>query len=157
MAEYQAFTLRTINDQMGLKPLNQIALQPGVRAVYRLTVRYHDRRARDSAATMLRNGPDGASLEVVYRGLFEHKPVTLKVEQTAYDAFVGALQTMGFDHLPDQPDIPTHGVDLWLIERAAGGFYKSVVVAPELTGNVYAKLVYLLGKSLPEAVREVRE
>lgn len=156
VAEYQAFTLRTIADQMGLKPLNQIALQPGVRAAYRLTIRYHDRRFQDSAATVIRNGPVGATLEVVYRGLFEEKPMTFKIEQEGFEGFTAALQSMGFDNLSDQPGIPAHGVDLWLLERAAGSFHKSVVIAPELTSNVYAKLVYLVGKSLPEAVREVK-
>lgn len=154
--ELLASQLRAIADQMGLPSTRQIAQSPGVSAVYRLTVRYHDRRAADSVATLRRFGQGEARLEIVYRGLFNHKPVGAVLDEARYEAFVGAMRQVHFDSLADQQNIPPHGVDLWLVERAAGTFNKSVIIAPELTGSVYARLVYLVGSTLPEAVREVK-
>ncbi|MEO8611120.1 MAG: hypothetical protein ABI690_24705 [Chloroflexota bacterium] len=154
--ELLASQLRAIADQMGLPSTGQIAKTPGVSAVYRLTVRYHDRRAADSVATLRRIGKSDALLEIVYRGLFNHKPVTATLSAERYNAFVDVLQKVHFDNLGDQQNIPPHGVDLWLLERGAGTFNKSVILAPELTGSVFARLVYLVGATLPEAIREVK-
>jgi hypothetical protein len=154
--ELLAFQLRAIADQMGLPPTRQIAQSPGVSAVYRLTVRYHDRRAADSVATLQRMGWGETVLEVYYRGLFNHKPVVTPLESPRYEALAAALRSIHFDTLPDQQNIPPHGVDLWLLERGAGAFNKSVIIAPELTGGVYAKLTYLVGSTLPEAMREAK-
>jgi hypothetical protein len=154
--ELLASQLRAIADQMRLPSTRQIAQTPGVSAVFRLTVRYHDRRAADSVATLRRIGKGDALLEIVYRGLFNHKPVTAALDTARYNAFVDALQKVHFDNLGDQQNIPPHGVDLWLLERGAGAFNKTVIIAPELTGSVYARLVYLVGATLPEAVREVK-
>lgn len=155
--EYQAYILRAIADQLGVQPLSKVALQPGISAAYRLTVRYHDRRAADSLATLKRFGrEETASLEVVYRALFDGKPLLHTIDAERYTAFTTGLQTARFDNLTDQTNIPPHGVDLWLLERAAGGFAKSIILAPELTSNVYARIVYMVGTVLPEAIREVR-
>jgi hypothetical protein len=154
--ELLASQLRAIADQMGLPSTKQIAQTPGVSAVYRLTVRYHDRRAADSVATLQRMGKSEPKLEICYRELFNHKPMTTALNTERYDAFAAALQQVHFDNLGDQQNIPPHGVDLWLLERGAGTFNKSIILAPELTGSVYARFVYLIGSTLPEAVREVK-
>ena len=154
--ELIASQLRAIADQMSLSSTRKLAQSPGVSAVYRLTVRYHDRRAADSVATLVRVGKSGATLEIVYRGLFNHKPMQVSFDETRYEAFTAALQKAHFDTLSDQQNIPPHGVDLWLLERAAGTFNKSVIIAPELTGSIYARLVYMIGSALPEAIREVK-
>ncbi len=154
--EIQASLLRAVADQCGLPSLRQVAQQPGVRAVYRLTIRYHDRRASDSIATLKRIGSDGALLEIVYRGLFNHKPLLFQIEQIRYDAWVAALHQLHFDTLPDQPDIPSHGLDLWLLERAAGSFVKNVVLAPALATGTYAALIQTLHARLPESLQELK-
>ncbi len=155
MAEILSSILKVIAESVGAKGMEQLGHEPGVKAVYRLTIRYHDRRAADSVAT-LRWGNE-ASLSVVYRGLFLHKPVITAIERSRYEAFMQELNKLGFDRLTDQPNIPPHGVDLWLLERAAGSFYNSVVLAPELTGNVYARLVFEMQRLLPEATRAISD
>jgi hypothetical protein len=154
--EYLASMLRTIAEQVDVLPVSKVALQPGVKSVYRLTVRYHDRRAYDSVATLIQKGASGAALEVVYRGLFHHKPLILQIEADRFDAFFASLQKAGFDRLGDQQNIPPHGVDLWLLERAASSFVKSVIIAPELTAHVYARLVYEINQYLPEAIKQIK-
>lgn len=154
--DYLAAMLRAIADHCGLKPLRQVALLPGVRAAYRLTVRYHDRRAHDSAATLRVARAGGPQLEVVYRALFDHKPVQISIEAARVQAFEDALIAARFDHLRDAPNLPPHGADLWLLERAAGGFYHSVLLAPELTGGQHARIVHIVASHLPEALREIR-
>jgi hypothetical protein len=153
--EYQAYLLRSIGDQMKLTPLPKVASQPGISAVYRLTVRYHDRRACDSAATLQR-WRDRMALEIVYRGRFDHKPLAITVQPTRYEAFVAALHKLHFDQLNDQQNLPTYGVDLWLLERAAGSFAKSLILSPELATDVHAALVQAVKTYLPETLREVQ-
>ncbi len=154
--EYQAYLLRSIGDQMQLTPMQAIALRPGIGSVYRLTARYHDRRAHDSVGTLRRFGRERPTLEMVYRGLFDHKPVAVAIEPAKYEAFALALQKLRFDQLKDQPNLPTYGVDLWLLERAAGSFTKSLILAPELAKDVHAALVETVRTHLPELLREVR-
>jgi hypothetical protein len=154
--ELIASMLRSTADQAGVAPLREIAKQPFVSAAYRLIIRYHDRRAADSIATLRRIGRGEVLLEVVYRALFNHKPLAFRVEQERYDALVASLHSIRFDAMKDQLNIPTHGVDLWMIERAAGNFVKSVILAPELATDTHARLMEVVKVHLPEAVREVR-
>ncbi|MEZ4670565.1 MAG: hypothetical protein R3E39_21875 [Anaerolineae bacterium] len=153
--EFLASTLRAIADQMGLKPPEKLAIQPGMRGVYRLTIRYHDRRARDVVATATRSGVEGARLEVVFRRLFEDQPLTFRMRQVDYEGLERGLEMVHFDKLDDQANIPSYGVDLWMWERAAGTFYKSVIFVPEQATGVYAELVQVARVRLAEAVREV--
>jgi hypothetical protein len=154
--EFQAALLRAIGEQCGLPPTRQVAAGPGVRAAYRLTIRYHDRRAVDSVATLRRNRADDAVLEVVYRGLFNHKPLNFQVDQTRYAAWIAALEKLRYDSLPDQPNLPAHGFDLWMLERASGSFVKSIVLAPERAVNEYAALARACEVHLPEALRPLQ-
>jgi hypothetical protein len=153
--ELLASLLRSVADGAGVPPVAQVARAPGMRAVYRLTARYHDRRAADSVATLKRISADGGTLEIVYRGHFDHKPLTFRVEQPRYEGLTLAFQRLNFDKLPDQTGIPPNGVDLWLLERAAGSFVKSVILSPEIAGEPYTALATTLQQYLPEALREV--
>jgi hypothetical protein len=153
--EYLASLLTGIIDQMKLTSLTKLALQPGVRAVYRLTIRYHDRRAIDSVATVVRTSANGATLEVVFRGRFEQKPLRFQVSQTDYEGLSFGFQKVNFDKLGDQPNLKSYGQDLWLWERAAGTFHKSVLLSPSDAEGVYWQLVRLAWTHLPEAVRVV--
>lgn len=153
--EYIASLLTTITEQLKLPPIGKLALQPGVRAVYRLTIRYHDRRAHDSVATVIRTGREGAGLEVVFRGRFEQKPLRFQVSQADYEGLAKGFQEVNFDKLGDQPHLKSYGADLWLWERAAGTFQKGVVLAPVEAEGVYWRLVRLAWTHVPEAVRVV--
>jgi hypothetical protein len=53
---YYASLLRDIAEQCGLTPIRQIARQPGIQGVYRITVRYADRPRRYLTATLRRSG-----------------------------------------------------------------------------------------------------
>ncbi len=153
--EYLASLLTNIVDQMKLTSLTKLALQPGVRAVYRLTIRYHDRRAIDSVATVVRTSANGAALEVVFRGRFEQKPLRFPVSQADYEGLTFGFQNMNFDKIGDQPQLKSYGQDLWLWERAAGTFHKGVLLSPSDAEGVYWQLVRLAWTHLPEAVRLV--
>src|SRR5258708_5214471 len=99
---------------MKLKPLEKLALQPGVRAAYRLTIRHHDRRAHGSVATLIRASGDGAILEMVFRGRFDQKPLSSTVTQMNYEGLVQGFQKVKFDKRGDQPKIVSYGQDLWM-------------------------------------------
>lgn len=135
--------------------MGKLALQPGMRAVYRLTIRYHDRRAHDSVATVMRTSGVGAVMEVAFRGRFENKPLRFPVSQQDYEGLATGFQKVNFDKLGDQPNVKSYGEDLWMWERAAGTFHKGIVLAPKDADGVYWQLVRLAWTHLPEAVRIV--
>lgn len=145
----------SIGEQLGLKPLPEVARLPGMQAAFRLTIRYHDQRTCDSAATVQKMRPPGARLEVIHRGLFGQKPLNFTIEQPRYEAFAASLRQLSFDAMPDQADIPAHDVDLWMLERAAGSFHKRVIFVPQQIGSAYARLVQAVETSLSEALRVI--
>ena len=135
--------------------LPDIAKQPGVKALYRLTIHYARTKARHSVATLRHATLDDLRLEVVYARLFKHKPLTFTIERERYDALLAALLKAGFDSLSDQEGIQVYGEDTWLLERAAGAYRKSVVLAPHRVEMPYSLIVNAVDVHLPEAIREV--
>jgi hypothetical protein len=149
-------TLRAIIENTGVPSLLALTRRPGVRDVYRVTAHYHDGRARDSVATLVDHRMEGAHLETAFRVTFSGKPLLYPIPNARYAAFGQTLHELRFDQLKDQPDLPLYGVDLWLIERAAGSYLRGIIVAPELASGVYTSLVCAVRAHLPEALREVR-
>ncbi|MFN8529015.1 MAG: hypothetical protein U0670_10415 [Anaerolineae bacterium] len=148
--------LRDIANALKLPDVQAEGRTPGLIAVYRITVRYHDGRACDSAATLWHQQGDRWRLEIGYRGAFEGKLLHYPMTPARGDAFAAALASVGFDRLGDSPDVPLYPTaDLWLIERAAGTFYRGVLLAPETTGEPYTRLVNAVQNGLPEAVKRV--
>jgi hypothetical protein len=155
--ERLVFILRDIAHQTGLQSLVEIARQPGMKAVYRIIVRYADRQTHNSVATLRHVILETPVLEVVYQGLFDHKPLTHTIDLQRFEAFMSVLQNTRFDRLPDQPNLPFYGVELWLVERAVGGFYKSVILSPNQQDVPYTSIVNAVDAYLPEAVRKVAQ
>ncbi len=154
---FQAPLLRGVADQLKLTPIQEIARQPGVQEVYRITVHYYDGRACNSVATLRSTLIDGVVLETVYQRALNHRPIVHRIENERYKVFTEAVKWLRFDRMQDQPDLPEyHSTDLWLVERAAGTFYHSVIVAPELARDSYARLANAVKNGLPEALRQVK-
>ncbi|PJF25720.1 MAG: hypothetical protein CUN53_11345 [Phototrophicales bacterium] len=152
---YHAPALRAIAESLDLEPVTRIARQPGVQAVYRVTTLIHDGRASSAAATITRVG-QGVVLEMAYQRALEGRHLARTLPIPRYERFASALVTLGFDHLPDQADLPDRPTaDLWMIERAAGTFQRAVIVAPALAQGVYLSLVDAVRTYLPEALREL--
>lgn len=153
---YHLPALRGIAEALRLEPVAQIARQPGVQAVYRITVHYFDGRASNSVAT-LRRDVMGIALELQFQRALSGKPLLPPISPERYDTFVKALHGLGFDRLSDQPDLPMYNsTDVWLVERAAGSFAHSVIIAPELARDAYARLTNAIRNGLPEALRMVK-
>ena len=150
-------TLRAIAQRMKLYPVAQLALQPGITAVYRVTVYYADQRAYHTVATLQKTPVTGAALELRYEGAFGSKSLHYTLIPARYEGFAAGLRSGGFDRLPDAPELTAKEgtVDVWMLERAAGSFYHSVIVAPVLAHDAYAKMVAAVRQNLPEAVREM--
>lgn len=153
--ELYAALLRAVESRLGLLSVRAIALQPGMRAVYRVIVQHNQMRAADTVTTVTQTATGDLTVEVIYAGHFGHRPITRRLLRDDYDAFVNGLTALRFDKLPDQPNIPFYGVDVWLVERAASGFYRSVLVAPQTATGSHAALTALICTHLPEAVREI--
>jgi hypothetical protein len=147
--------LRNLAVRMGVSPLRQVALLPGTKAVYRVTVHYETGRAADCIATLRRWGMEDAVVETVYLGRFGHKPIVRRLSLADYEYFAATMQSLRFDQLADEDKLPFYGADLWLVERAAGGFLKGVVFTPASTASVYLQLMATIRQYLPEAVREI--
>src|SRR5690606_773492 len=120
-------TLRAIIESAGVEQLPEICVRPGVRAVYRLTVYHHDGRARDSVSTLIYRTGREVQLETVFLERFGGKPLVYSIPLDRYERLVARLNAIHFDQLADQPDLPLYGADLWLVERAAGSFTKSLI------------------------------
>jgi hypothetical protein len=154
---YYSYVLRVIADRTGALPISKVAQQPGLQSVYRISVHYYDKRACDSIATLCRfTSEDTRTLEVRYVGAFHEKPLFHPVELERYEAFLRAMQKVRFDHLTDQSGLPAHGIDLWLVERAAGSFSRNIILSPKYATGPYAAIIKAVTDHLPEALRSVR-
>ncbi len=155
---YHVPLLRSIPEELGLAPVGEVAQRPGVADVCRITVHYYDRRACDSVATVINARTSGASLETVYRRALGHKPLLHPLTEARYRAFFLALRAAGFDKLVDQDGLPAYdSTDVWMIERAAGTFIRSVVVAPDIVKSApHTALMTAVQTHLPEALRMVK-
>ncbi|MAS32854.1 MAG: hypothetical protein CL610_02530 [Anaerolineaceae bacterium] len=153
--EQQAFLLRSIAEQLRLPPVKALIKEPGVRGVYRVTIYYHDRRGRDSCATLVDRHMSGVLLSISYRGLFAQKPIIHNIPESRYENLGGGLQKLRFDHMADQPGMPLYGLDFWMIERAAGSFVHSVIIAPQTAEKIYAQLAETIRTHLPEVLRTI--
>jgi hypothetical protein len=149
--EQHAALLRGVAEYLGLQPVKRLIKTPGMRAVYRVTMVYHDRRALDSVATLCHSRT--LELALYYRGAFGRQPILHPFTETRFEAFTHALQQLHFDKLHDQPNLPLYGRDLWMVERAAGGFIRSVILAPQIAQGDHAALVEIIKTHLPETLR----
>lgn len=159
--ENQAYTLRTIAKSAGVPPLADVARQPGVQSALRVTCYYFDGSSKHSVATLRQSRAEGIRLEVIFLGALAHRPLVYPVAPSRYQAFLNVLAALHFDSLPDQPGIPSFGQHLWMVERAAGGFIKGVILAPllapALAGGAYPRVMDAVREYLPAAVRVIRE
>jgi hypothetical protein len=153
--EQQVYLLRNVAARMGVSPLKQVALQPGVKSVHRVTVHYDPYRAADAVITLRRFGMSEVICESVFLGRFSHKPLIHKLTMDRYEQFTHGLLKLQFDKLTDQQGVPYYGADLWLVERAAGSFVKGVVVCPQLATGEHLALITHLRHYLTEVNREI--
>lgn len=153
-SSFHAPTLLAIAARCGLRTVAQLARQPGVQGVFRVTVNYHDRRARNTATTITRTAV-GYGLEIVFDGALG-KPLLHPFDAGRFDVFARALLGVGFDHLKDAPNLPAPGKgDVWLIERGAGSFAHGLLLTPDHAEGAYQRLVNAVRNGLPEALRQV--
>ncbi len=154
---FQAPLLRSVADECRLPPIREVARAPGMQDAYRITIYLFDRRASDSISTLCCSTTGGAVLETVYQRTLLLNPIRHVIDAADYDEFVKALASVSFDRLPDQSGLPDYdATDLWLIERAAGTFAHSVIVAPDLAQDQYARLVNAVKHGLPAVLRQVK-
>jgi hypothetical protein len=154
---HQSAPLRLIAMRLEVAELEAAVRAPNVVEGWRLTLHHHDGRAPDQIATWLKmRGQDSAHMTTVYRRATE-RPLTLKhfIPAERYQAFVKGARQLNFDKMDDAPDIPWIGADLWLLERAAGGFHHDVILVPDRAAGAHAALIALLQEHLKEALRTV--
>lgn len=152
-----ASIMREIASNAGLPFLRDVAKRPGVKAAYRVSIHYGDMRARDAvSAITMRTAQVNAVVETYYTGRFEGKPVTRGMQPAIFATWTRALNAVKFDRLPDQDGIMPYGVDLCMIERAAGGYEHGVIFVPPKADGPYAKLLDAVRACVPEVLREVK-
>lgn len=157
---FHAPLLRGVAERLRLPTVMTVARGVGVTGVWRVTVHYFDGRAPDTVATLTRRTGAGTGLEV-----WTERPgdpsVTWTLSDERWATFTTAALSLRFDHLADQPNLPVYdSTDLWLIERAAGTFVHSVIVAPALADAAWktpdqaawTRLVSAIRNGLPEAI-----
>ena len=147
-------TLLAVAARCGLPAVAALARRPGMRGVYRVTITYFDRRARNTVTTLTQPGMN-PQLEIAFDGAIG-KPLQHGFDPDRLRAFADALFGVGFDTLKDAPNLPAPGKgDVWLIERAAGSFAHGILLAPDEAAGPYARLVNAVRHGLPEALRRV--
>ncbi len=155
-ARRHAARLRAVAEHVGQPGVSQLARAPGVQAVYRVTVYFADHHACHVVATIVKTQLGGAHLTLLFEGALGHKPLVYPLAADRLNTLVRVLALADFDHLPDQPSLPAYATsDLWFIERAAGAFSHSVIVAPATAQDAYAALAAAVREHLPEALREI--
>jgi len=157
---FHAPLLRGVAERLRLPSVMTLARGVGVTGVWRITVHYFDSRAPDTVATLMRRSGVGTGLEV-WTERPDIPPITLTLSAERWATFTTAALSLRFDQLADQPNLPIYDTtDLWLIERAAGTFVHSVIVAPALADAAWqtpdqagwTRLASVVRNGLPEAV-----
>lgn len=150
----RARALQELIQRLDLPSLREIARQAGIQSALRVTCYYRDGAAFNSCAT-LRCPQEGAcALEIVREGWLQQRPVLRSIPRASAEKLNAALGRARFDYLDDQSAARTPRI-LWLVERAAGVFYHSVQLSPELPEPSYSAIVNALDAYLPEAIREL--
>ena len=154
--KYHTAFMYTILENTGVPPLKTLAAQPDTKSVFRFVVFYADRRARNSVSTLVEERGFGASrLETIFEGFNRHKPMISSIPVSRLTALAGAFARVEFDRLSDGKSPDGKLRTLWLIERAAGAFYKAVMLSPHEPVLPYSTLVNAIDGYLPEAIREM--
>lgn len=149
--------LRGIAEQLQLPSVRELARQPGSHEIYRITIHYFDGRACNSVSTLRRVPPGNFVLETAYQRALGNKSLAHTIERERYADFVKALNSLNFDHMGDQSNLPGYNsTDLWMVERAAGTFSHSVILAPDLARDSFARLANAVKNGLPEVLRMVK-
>jgi len=151
---YQHYLLQSLTTQFGLADTKSLALQPGTQAVYRVTCHYPDKLPLNSVATLVHSLTDSPTLSIRHEDTPEEK-VQRDYDPDALAALKAAFASLKFDRMDDQPGIPSSGETLWLVERAASGFHKAILLAPGLAEDKHHDLVFRLHEFMPKAVEPV--
>lgn len=146
--------MRLIATRLGLAEMKVLTLRPPIHEALRVSIHYEKGDAPDSVATLERGRGDACRLQVVYDKVARPAVLEYAIDLPRYQRLLANLRQTGFDKLDDEDDVPFVGVDLWLVERAAGSFYHDVVISPEHAQGKHAEVVRLLREYLMEAVRK---
>ena len=148
--------LHIVAERLALPSLRKVVARPGVNEAVRLTVYYPDGAQSSSVATLERGFGADCRLWVVYdrfddRGEPFAYAFTIPLER--YHKLLAALRLSRFETLDDAFDAPPSGVEVWLVERAAGSYFHDVVLSPVNAAAHHRELALAFKTHLPEAVR----
>lgn len=150
----QADVLRTIATRLQLPDFRKLTQQPTINEAMRVSIYHDDGNSPDSVATLVHgHHQETYPLHVCYDRSTRRADLNFDVSVERYNGLLMALRRARFDQLDDEPDLPFYGIDLWLIERAAGSFYHDIVLCPTTASGKHHEIVRALRDHLPEAVR----
>ena len=155
MDSRRADPIRLIALRLRQGEMRHLTQQPGINEAFRVTIQYHAAEHPNQVATLTRGHSSPCALKAVYDKPGKDVHFVYEVEIERYKTLLAALRRVKFDTLDDQPDVPYFGVDLWLVERASGGFYHDVVLSPESARGFYRELVLAIREHLKEALRAI--
>lgn len=154
--QYHAASMRAIAIRLGVPHLKYLSEKPAMTSLYRVTAYYVDGRARHSIGTLYHiAGNDEHRLDIIHEGFFNNRPRTHMISDERYTRLTAAFRRANFDTLPDQPPAPTSQMTYWLVERAAGAFYRGVLMSPHRPLMPYSIIVNAIDGYLLEAIREI--
>lgn len=155
METRRADPIRLIALRLRQDELRQVVQKPGINEVFRVTIQYDKGEHSNQVATLIRGNGDQCSLKVVYDKPGKDVYFDYPIEVERHKTLLAALRCLKFDEMDDQPELPFFGVQMWLVERAAGSFYHDVVLSPESARGFYRELVLAIREHLKEALRAI--
>lgn len=152
--EPSATFLRRIAERLGQPPLSKLIGQPLLREAIRVTVLYGAPNIAAVIATVMHIRGSAPELSVVYQGHFDQRPVRRMLTEQSFEELSVGLRALKFDQLKDEPDLMPSS-NLWLVERGAGGYTKSLILSPQTTRPDYQKIIGHINQLIPEVSRQL--
>jgi len=152
--EQIAAHLRGVASALRLPSVRQLALEPAIREVFRVTVQYSGGHFSPVVTTVLRRVSTFES-QTVYAVLFHSVPLMRSLSLDEYESFASAVRALGFDRLPDDVGALDINADLWFIERAAASFSKSLLINASQPQPPYAQVIDCFTRLVPEVKRQI--
>ncbi|MAU09014.1 MAG: hypothetical protein CL607_04270 [Anaerolineaceae bacterium] len=145
-----------VQERTGQSSLRTLLRQPGMHSVHRIICYYGDGSAHNSIATLIHSAQQ-TTLDCLYEGLFEQKPLHYSVADDRYEHFCDVLHRVHFDGLYHQRDMSPHVNLLWQLERGAAQYVHSVIMTPVTPPMPYSALVNAIDAYLPEAIKRIKK
>lgn len=153
---YHTSAIHSIQSRTKVAAIRDIATQPDVQTVWRITVYYVDGRAHNSVATLTQTtGQATLALVTHFVDFCDGRPIARQITQEAYRRLLAVLHGVQFDTMYFPESALLHTPTVWHIERATARFVHQLTLSPHCHDKPYCVVVNAIDSYLPDAIREI--